>query len=142
MALAGAIAEEDRSAAIHARASELLAQYAMRTGLPSTPHLGSSLTSNLAFIRSLQSMSDTAAGAHQDAREQAEFQMRTLAAAETKMRAGEDRVGQEKQALAQLRERREVPPELTTPAKMARKLHNGEGPPGQLSVNTASDPEP
>lgn len=146
-ALAQAIAEEERSASIQTRASELLGEYAKRTSEYTSKHLGKhlgehlgehtsghlsdagkgqigqSLSSDLAFIRSLQAMSDSAGEAHRDASEQAAFQVRTLAAAETKMSAHETRVAQETRALAELKARREVPPKLTTPSKLARKLH-------------------
>lgn len=123
MALANAIAEEDRSAAIQTRANDLLSEYAKRAGGADRVDLGQSLTRDLAFIRSLQSMCETAQGAHEDAREQAEFHMRTLAAAETKLGAHEERVVRESRALADLQARREVPPELTGGVKVARKLH-------------------
>ncbi|UAB78743.1 hypothetical protein INR77_03175 [Erythrobacter sp. SCSIO 43205] len=128
-ALANAIAEEERSADIKARANELLSEYSRRSGEPTNVRLGQSLSRDLAFIHSLQKMSDTAAQAHEDAREQAAFQMRTLAAAETKMSAHEERVAGEKRALADLKAKRELPSELTTPAKVARKLHKGSATP-------------
>ena len=123
MALANAIAEEDRSAAIQARANDLLTEYAKRAGGSGRADLGQSLTRDLALVRSLQSMCETAQGAHDDAREQAEFQMRTLTAAETKLNAHEERVMRERRALDDLQERRVVPTELTGGAKVARKLH-------------------
>lgn len=141
LALANAIAEEERSAAIQGRANDLLNEYARRNGDPGKVHLGGSLSSDLAFIHSLQRMSHSAGQAHADAREQAEFQMRTLAAAETRMSAHEERVASESRALVQLRDRREIPPELTTPPKVARKLHKALATPDQSAATAQSGPE-
>ena len=141
LALANAIAEEERSAAIQGRANDLLNEYARRNGDPGKVHLGGSLSSDLAFIHSLQRMSHSAGQAHADAREQAEFQMRTLAAAETRMSAHEERVASESRALVQLRDRREIPPELTTPPKVARKLHKVLATPDQNAATAQSGPE-
>lgn len=140
-ALANAIAEEERSAAIQVRANDLLSEYAKRGGVQATVHLGQSLSSDLAFVRSLQKMSDSAAQAHEDAREQTGFQMRTLAAAETRMSAQEERVAGEKRALADLRARREMPPELTTPSKVARKLHEAPPSPDRSAAQAAFGPD-
>lgn len=141
LALANAIAEEERSAAIHERASTLLSEYSRRAGEPTSVKIGQSLSSDLAFIRSLQAMSDNASQAHQDTREQAEFQMRTLAAAETKMSAHEERVVEEKRALDDLKARRDIPPELTGAGKVARKLHKASASTGQASAKAAFAPE-
>lgn len=141
LALANAIAEEERSAAVHERASALLSEYSRRAGEPSTDRLGQSLSSDLAFIRSLQAMSDNAAHAHLDTREQAEFQMRILAAAETRMSAHEERVVEEKRALDDLKARRDVPPELTGAGKVARKLHQASASPGQAAAKAAFGPQ-
>jgi len=121
-ALANALAEEERSGQIHARAQDLLSEYAKRVVESDTASLSQTLQANLAFVRSLQVMADDAQGAHRDASDQAQWQMRALAAAETRMDAHEGQVGEEKRALAELKSRREVPPELTGAAGLARKL--------------------
>lgn len=133
LALANAISEEARSAQIHARSRDLLNEYAKRAGRMEPASQSHTLRTNLAFVRSLQAMADNAQGAHKDARDQAEWQMHALAEAETRMSAHEARVGEEKRALNDLRERREVPSELTGASGVARKLqiggHTGEAMP-------------
>jgi len=125
LALANAVADEERSAQIHARSRDLLREYAKRAVHTDTDAQSHSLQTNLAFVRSLQAIADCAQGAHKDASDQAEWQMRALAAAEIRMNAHETRVGEEKRALDNLRSRREVSPELTDGSNMARKLLNG-----------------
>ncbi|WP_298307568.1 hypothetical protein [uncultured Erythrobacter sp.] len=124
LSLANAISDEERSAQIHARSCDLLHEYAKRVSEVGPAAQSDTLQISLAFVRSLQDMTDNAQGALKDASDQAEWQVRALAAAETRMSAHETRLGQEKRALNDLRERREVPPELTGASGMARKLQN------------------
>lgn len=132
--LAKAIAEEERSAQIHVRAQKLLDAYAKRAVDPEVTSQSGALQANLAFVRSLQTMAEGAGEAYKDARDQAEYQIAALAAAETRMDAHVTRVGEEKRALDELRLRREIPPELTGlkggqtggGAGMARKLQTRE----------------
>lgn len=131
-ALANAIGEEERSADIHARAQQLLCEYEKRLDAIDGSAGSHALQSNLAFVRSLQSMADNAGEAHKDARDQAQWQMQALAKAETRLDAHETKVGAEKRALGELRERRDMPAELTGASgmarelRMARKLQSGE----------------
>lgn len=122
--LANALAEEERSANIHERSRTLLHEYARRIHTHETPTAGQSLHSNLAFLRSLQTMSDSAQAAHKDASDQSQWEMQRLAMAETKMDAHKSKVDEEERAMSQLRMRRDVPPELTGAAGLARKLQN------------------
>ena len=132
-ALANALSEEQRSESVYGRTKDLLHEYERRlidAGAASQSH---SLTNNLAFVRSLQSMSDEAGAAHKDARDQAYWQMQALAKAEARVEAQEVRENEARRALKAKKERRELPPELTGPSSMARKLQNighaGEEPP-------------
>lgn len=120
--LANALSEEERSGQIHDRSRRLLDEYAKRIVEHDAGSLSQGLQSNLAFVRSLQEMADNAQGAHKDARDQAQWQMRALGAAEARMDAHNTRVREEKRSLADLRSRRDLPPELTGSAGMARKL--------------------
>lgn len=123
-ALANALAEEDRSGKVHTRAQSLLNEYAKRVAAGDGVGTSQTLQANLAFVRSLQVMADDAHGAHKDASDQAQWQMRTLAKAETRMETRETRVKEERRALADLQERRDFPAELMSPAGLARKLQN------------------
>lgn len=124
-ALANAIGEEERSANIHARAQDLLREYEKRVAGVGVSSQSDTLQANLAFVRSLQTMAQGAGEAHKDARDQAQWQMQALAQAETRLDARKTRVGDEKRALSELRERREISPELTGASGMARKLQMG-----------------
>ena len=129
-ALANAIFEEERSGKIHDRARDLLREYERRITQSDTATQSATLRSNLAFVRSLQTMAEDAGKAHKDARDQALWQVQALAKAETRLDAHETRLGEEKRALGTLKEKREIPPELTGSGGMARKLqiqeHTGE----------------
>ena len=123
-ALANALGEEERSERVYGRARDLLHEYERRlidAGAPAQSH---SLTTNLAFVRSLQSIADEAGQAHKDARDQAQWQMQALAKAETRLEAQETRESEERRAHKTQKERREIPPELTGTPNMARKLQN------------------
>jgi len=132
-ALANALADEERSEQIHSRARDLLSEYAKRTTDSEIASLSHTLQANLAFVRSLQVMADNAQSAHKDAKDQTQWQMRTLVGAETRMDTRATRVGEEVRALADLRSRRDIPSELTDAtgkgaastgaSEMARKLH-------------------
>jgi hypothetical protein len=125
-ALASALAEEERSGQIEARARDLLREYGNRALKGDAASQSHTLQANLAFVRSLQTMADNAQSAHKDAADQARWQMQALSMAETRLDTHEARVGEEKRSLADQRKRRELPPELTGSAGMARKLHNSE----------------
>lgn len=126
--LANALAEEERSEHIHDRSRALLDEYAKRITGKAAGSISQSLKANLAFVRSLQQMADDARGAHKDARDQAEWQIRALATAEARMDTHQTRVKDEARKLSDLRARRDVAPELTGSAGMARKLHKGKRP--------------
>ncbi|MEP0392579.1 MAG: hypothetical protein ABJ205_00500 [Erythrobacter sp.] len=123
-ALANALAEEERSGQIHARAQDLLNEYTKRASQGDASLLSQTLQANLTFVRSLQVMAEDAQGAHSDAKDQAQWQMRALAAAETRMDTHEGRVTDEKRAMADLKSRRDIPPELAGLVGLARKLQN------------------
>lgn len=125
-ALASALTEEERSSQIENRARDLLREYEKRAAKSDVMSQSHTLQANLAFVRSLQMMADNAGEAHKDAKDQSAWQMQALAKAETRLDAQETRVGEEKRALADLRERRELPPELTGSQSMARKLQKRE----------------
>lgn len=125
-ALANAIAEEERSGDVYARSRDLLSEYSKRVVRLDADALSQSLRNNLGFVRSLQVMADNAGQAHKDAREQAEWQMQALAAAESRMNTHEDRVSEETRALTEVKARRDLPPELTSGAGMARKLQKAQ----------------
>ena len=123
-ALANALSEEERSERVYGRTQDLLREYERRlidAGAASQSH---SLTSNLAFVRSLQSMSDEAGQAHKDARDQSQWQMQALAKAETRLESQEARGNEARRTLSAQKQRRELPPELTGTSSMARKLQN------------------
>jgi hypothetical protein len=124
-ALANALGEEERSQRVYGRTQDLLREYERRLIDAEAASQSHSLTRNLAFVRSLQSMADEAGQAHKDARDQAQWQMQALAKAETRLEAQETRESEERRALRAQKERRELPPELTGTSSMARKLHNG-----------------
>ncbi|MEM1052497.1 MAG: hypothetical protein AAGI28_10420 [Pseudomonadota bacterium] len=126
-ALAQAITEEDRSAEVQRRSEHLLREYTERAAQKDSALESHSLQTSLAFVRALQMMADHAEKAYRDARDQAEWQMRSLAAAESRMDAHQTRVGEERRALEEMRMRREVSPDLTGASGMARKLHKHNG---------------
>lgn len=121
--LANALAEEERSGQIQKRSRALLDEYAMRIQAHDGGSISQGLKANLAFVHSLQEMADNANSAHKDARDQAQWQIVELGAAEARMDAHQTRVDEEKRSLADLRSRRDIPPDLTGSAGMARKLH-------------------
>lgn len=122
-ALAGALAEEDRSGQISERARTLLHEYERRiVGAPSDSH-SQTLQSNLAFVRTLQTMVENAQEAHNDTRDQTHWQMQTLARAEARLSAHKTRTSEEQRALDNLRARRDVPQELTG-GSMRRGRHS------------------
>lgn len=125
-ALASALAEEERSSQIESRARNLLHEYERRAAKTDATSQSYALQANLAFVRSLQTMADNAGEAHKDAKDQSAWQMQALAKAETRLDAYETRVGEERRALTDLRERRDPPPEVCGSQGMARKLQDRE----------------
>lgn len=138
-ALANALGEEERSGQIHDRARSLLYEYEKRVAATNAGVLSHALQSNLAFVRTLQSMAEDAEQAHRDASDQARWQTQALARAETRLDAHETRVREEKHVLHNRREQRELTDQLVAGpdakkndrTSMARKLqnqrHTGDG---------------
>lgn len=113
-ALADALAEERKSAALAERSRALMREYEARGELPS----GSALREHAAFVQSLQGVALQADEASKDAGDQAHWQVQTLAAAETRATRLESRLEAARRELTALQTRREG----EASAAMARKL--------------------
>lgn len=115
-ALADAVEEEARSAAVSERSRALLSAYGAR----GADGDAASFRNHAAFLHSLQAISQKAEQARQDASDQARWQLQTLAAAETRADRLEERREQAQRALRAVLDRREQP----LPKGMARKLQS------------------
>lgn len=134
VALAGALKEEQRSEEVGQRSQTLLREYSRRAA-NSDSH---SLQANFAFIGSLRGMTEQAEGARKDAQDQVQWQLRTLAAAETRASRHEERVADTAHALEARRNRREAGDHIGNTAGLARKLQNtSQKGPGLAEIESA-----
>lgn len=115
-ALADAVEEEARSAAVSERSRALLSAYGAR----SAGSDAAALRNHSAFLHALQGIAGQAEKARQDASDQARWQLQTLAAAETRADRLEERRELAQRALRAVLDRREQP----LPKGMARKLQS------------------
>ena len=113
-ALAEAVSEADRSAALAQRTRDMLDDY----GLHRAPPTAASLREHAAFVNVLGTIAQQAEQARADAQDQAGWQARSLAAAETRMDRLTERRAQAQRDLTTLLDQREQP----VPQGMARKL--------------------
>ncbi|WP_299196421.1 hypothetical protein [uncultured Erythrobacter sp.] len=118
-ALADALAEESKSAALAERSRALMREYVARGELPS----GSALRDHTAFVQSLQGVAEQADEASKDAGDQARWQVQTLAAADTRATRLEARLDAARRELTAL----EIKREGAASAAMARKLQTPSG---------------
>lgn len=115
-ALADAVDEEARSTEVSERSRALLRAYGERNAGVDA----GALRNHSAFLHSLQGVAQQAEKARRDASDQASWQLRTLAAAETRADRLEERRERARRALQTVIERREQP----LSKGMARKLQN------------------
>ena len=113
-ALANAIEQEGRSAALAARSAQLVTEYGARP----TPVLAQLLREQAAFVGSLEVIRKEAKDAHEDACDQSQWQSQALAAAQSRADRMEERTQKARRALEQANERRDPPASV----QMARKL--------------------
>ncbi|MEO0906028.1 MAG: hypothetical protein AAFY07_00750 [Pseudomonadota bacterium] len=122
-ALADAVTHEGRSAALAVRSAQLVEEYSARPA----PHMAQALREQAAFVGSLQTIHEQAGRAHNDARDQSQWQSQALAAAQSRAERMEERSQKAHRALEQAIERRD-PPAM---GQMARKLQNTPHEPGE-----------
>lgn len=115
-ALADALIEESRSAALALRSRALMREYEARGGAP----IGAVLRENTAFVQSLQGVAKHAEEASKDASDQAQWQVQTLAAAKTRATRLEEQLEAARRDLQRLQVKRDS----ENAAAMARKLQN------------------
>lgn len=114
-ALADAAQEEARSAMLAERSRKLLTDYSARAG----GDAGHVLRANSAFVRRLADIAEQAGQASKDARDQAEWQVRSLAEAETKASRLKDRLDAAQKAIEAAR----LSSDHASIAGLAHKLH-------------------
>lgn len=119
-ALADAVEEEARSAAVSERSRALLRAYGARGAMGDAGGDAGSLRNHSAFLHSLQGITRQAEQARQDASDQASWQLQTLAAAETRAGRLEERRELARRELQAVLDRREEP----LSKGMAHKLQN------------------
>ncbi len=120
-ALADAVEQEGRSAELAARSAQLVNEYSARP----IPHLAQALREQAAFLSSLQTIHEQAGRAHDDARDQSQWQSQALAAAQSRADRMEERTQKAHRALEQAVERRDPPAQ----GRVARKLQKRSGEP-------------
>ncbi|MEP3422225.1 MAG: hypothetical protein ABJN35_10860 [Erythrobacter sp.] len=121
-ALADAVSEESRSTALAQRSRDLLHDYGKRAAANNAY----SLRANAGFVRQLHDVADQAGKAVKDAKEQAQWQVESLAKAETRARRLEEQKDKARTALQAIQLRRET----DQLAGMAHKLQNSSNSPG------------
>ena len=115
-ALADAVSNETRSAALADRSRDLIRDYAERD----QAQTGQSLRANARFVQRLADIADQADRARKDASDQAVWQVQTLASAETRANRFEERMRDARRDIEAVVERRENADQ----ASMARKLQS------------------
>ncbi len=128
-ALADAVSEEVRSSMLAEKSRDLLHDYGGRaSGHSASKTTGHSLRDNAAFVRRLADIADQAGKANKDARDQAAWQVQSLAQAETKAARLQEKVSAARKAI----EDAQLSRLQAETAGMARKLQH---------QSQASDPE-
>lgn len=120
-ALAGALGEEDRSAALEERSRELAQDYSVRAYMADTAPLVDEIATNARFTASLNTLAGQAGKARADAADQLRWQSDALGAAKTKVQRLEERERTARVGLQQAKAAREAARDT-----MARKLQ-GKG---------------
>ena len=114
-ALADAVNEEERTASLAERSRELLRDYEARADT----EYGGSLRDHNRFTQRLQSIAEQADQARNDANDQAQWQVQSLAVAETRARRFDERMQSASREIEAIKEKRAQAQE----AALARKLH-------------------
>ncbi len=133
-ALADAVSEEARSNALADRSHDLLHEYAKRIGGTAAGSDGASLRGNTSFVGRLAEVAGQADQALKDASDQADWQLQTLAAADTRKSRLEERMAAAQREARAIRETREQASAASSPSSskggatgaggMARKLQS------------------
>lgn len=121
-ALADALAQENRSAALARRSRELAQGYGARGGICD----GGALAQVVRFAAALATLSGQAEQARADASAQANWQLDALGTAQTRARRQSDRLAQAYAELATLREQRALEEEAAQTLRkgLAHNLHD------------------
>jgi len=118
-ALAGALGEEDRSAALEERSRDLAQDYSVRAFMADTAPLADEIATNARFTASLSTLAGQAGKARADAADQVRWQSDALGAAKTKVQRLEERERTARVGFQQAKAAREAVRDT-----MARKLHS------------------
>lgn len=129
-ALADALKEEGRSAELAKRSQNLADEYARRRQVQDAH----TLTANMAFSQSLQHTAQQADAATKDARQQVDWQMQTLATAETRATRLEEQMKAARREVEALTAKREFSQSIEPKSRLARKLQSGKR-------GTSNDPQ-